>query len=301
MNRLYEVPRAFAISELVSKYPNEIMSRARKLRRKISKRQNSFVHSVIKDPLFLLVTVVRAHLTEERDIPNLYVNVCLNEEEQKTRVVKSCEEMQPEWNETIVFNVLAIKPASNSIVIQLREMQKHTHITIGYCKVPFVEICSDLEQEKVLQLDQEDPHTQNQFKPKSTLIVKFTLKGPAAALCPNCHLYLGSSSIIVYKETKYHLDCVHCTSCSKPIVEDLKVVAQKFFCKQCYTKKHEPAENGENSIDYTSVSGPQIIRHHSPSRALEERTDSKQALLKKLRQSSLKVIGTQIKRTSKKL
>jgi len=70
MNRLFEVPRAATISELVSKYPQE-SNVAQRRRQKGAKMQRQLIQQEIKDPLFLLVRVKKALPGEE--ILNSYV------------------------------------------------------------------------------------------------------------------------------------------------------------------------------------------------------------------------------------
>jgi len=168
MNRLFEVPRANTIAEIVAKFPNE-SKKARKIRSHGAQKRMNLITTSIKDQLFLMITVIRALPPSNPKCTNTYVSVKILDQEQKTKVIKAKEKGKPStdaliWEKAdgkMAFNVVAVDPALHFVKLELRNMSKTglNDRVIAQTEIPFVKICSKLGSDQWIELDQSDKST----------------------------------------------------------------------------------------------------------------------------------------------
>lgn len=283
MNRLYEVPRAAALAELVARYPPESEEEVKR-RKRGEARKRLIVQQGTRDPLFLLVAVGRSLPPTAgggKELKEAQVVVGVAEEEQRTKAIKVAA--LPEWKETLVFNVLGVDPASTPVRVQLRSKDK----VVAQAEIPFKAICAALKHDKWWELSlphpkkglqgglDEPPRTPDgTTTAAASLQLVFSLTGQGAALCPLCGLFLGASPLVLYAEKRYHDACIACSTCATRLEgAEFRVNKGRFYCTRCFTKQGLQDDEEEAPGPPTTTSTP-LLRSGS---ATDELLPSKTA------------------------
>eukprot|EP01125_Pyxidicula_operculata_P001024 TRINITY_DN108_c8_g2_i1.p1 TRINITY_DN108_c8_g2~~TRINITY_DN108_c8_g2_i1.p1 ORF type:complete len:1167 (+),score=338.57 TRINITY_DN108_c8_g2_i1:63-3563(+) len=281
MNRLFEVPRASTIEDLMKKYPRESGS-LRKQREQEDKEKRKATIEKNKDPLLLLVYMLSLEFrtsdgkvinasNNNFDLINAKSDLLFNftlldqEEKKKMRYDKLLETAAPF---IIPFNLVGIDPAVDFLKFELKEHTgKLAHPQmLGQCDIAFSTICDKWGTTQSIHLDASDAFTMKKIE--LVLNVKFDLKGTQAMceLCPKCKLFIGSIEFIV-NTNRYHSRCVSCTKCHRKYDDSFTMHKTNFYCEKCIAKVDTKATN------LSSHSSAPNIRHVKSMITLPEKLD----------------------------
>eukprot|EP01124_Arcella_intermedia_P012070 TRINITY_DN18383_c0_g1_i1.p1 TRINITY_DN18383_c0_g1~~TRINITY_DN18383_c0_g1_i1.p1 ORF type:complete len:1012 (+),score=193.77 TRINITY_DN18383_c0_g1_i1:180-3215(+) len=232
MNRLFEVPRASCIAELVSKFPKSTAKDIARVEKDAQRKREGLI-AKIKDPLLLLVTV--HSLESTKPLNGLVVSVTILDSENKTQPIKDdAPKTEIAINEILVFNVVAVDPALHHITINLgkdKGIKSKKGFTCAPREISFREICQNLSN--VVSYNLDIPGTSESV----TIKLSYLLKGPASQPCRLCNLFLGGSAdLVLYRDQKFHYSCITCSRCSIPTPEEFRIQGSDIFCRKCYNK-----------------------------------------------------------------
>eukprot|EP01125_Pyxidicula_operculata_P017144 TRINITY_DN597_c2_g1_i1.p1 TRINITY_DN597_c2_g1~~TRINITY_DN597_c2_g1_i1.p1 ORF type:complete len:1127 (-),score=295.82 TRINITY_DN597_c2_g1_i1:160-3540(-) len=264
MNRLFEVPRANTIIELVNKYPHE-SKKIRDIRSNSEKKKRKLIiqSSKARDPIFMLVTVVKC--VPPREVKDPLLSIKVLDKEEKTKVTKGKCSMKDAitWNETLAFNIVAVDPEIDFVKVELKESAK-SHKHVGQSEISFLDICKTLEFEKWFEL--ESISKTGDSLPGGVVCLKFSLKGPpdVIVICPKCKLFIGiKADVVIWNNTRYHIHCITCSKCSKHInSKEFREYNGSFFCRKCFTKEYGDIPPSDSLM---SLPTPMILTSSSSS------------------------------------
>eukprot|EP01126_Amoeba_proteus_P009885 TRINITY_DN13782_c0_g2_i1.p1 TRINITY_DN13782_c0_g2~~TRINITY_DN13782_c0_g2_i1.p1 ORF type:complete len:549 (-),score=123.06 TRINITY_DN13782_c0_g2_i1:219-1649(-) len=208
LNKLYEVPRAVALKELVQNI-NKLKGIDRKQLKKLHKEYKGM-------GCHIKVKIVRARglMRVSNVFPDPYCEVQVGLLEQKTKA--KTKTVNPEWNEIITFAAMGVDPLVHHIKISIKDKNKHysrDQHNLGQVEIPFCEVSSKMNQELWFPVESETRTAQA----SGEICVVFRVSGRGKDVCKACELFLGDMDTVCYGNEKFHACCVKCHECATPL------------------------------------------------------------------------------------